>query len=208
MLGITRDISEHKRYLAMQDEAKAQLEAQLEEISELQTLLKEQAIHDPLTGLYNRRFLDETLPRELARAKREGYALSLVMIDLDLFKQVNDRYGHAAGDEVLRALSEILTRTARESDIICRYGGEEFLIALPGMSVDLARQKVEEWRLELSATPVVYAGNSIRLTLSAGVAGLPENGEDVATLLVRADEALYRSKKEGRNRVSCFELTA
>ena len=185
-------------------DAHRDLELQLAKISELQTRLQEQVIRDPLTGLYNRRYLDETLPRELSRAKREGYPLAMVMLDLDHFKQVNDTYGHAAGDEVLKALSSVLRQGARESDIICRYGGEEFLIALPRMSLEQAQQRVEAWRLEFSQTDIRHGDLSFSITLSAGIAGFPDHGADVDTLLSRADEALYRAKDEGRNRVACF----
>lgn len=184
--------------------SRRQLAEQLTEISALQTRLQEEVIRDPLTGLYNRRYLTETLPRELSRAKREDYPLALIMIDLDHFKRVNDSYGHAAGDEVLKNLSAILGNGAREGDIVCRYGGEEFLVALPGMSLDLALQRVEAWRLEFAATTVRQGSLKIDVTLSAGIAGFPEHGTDIDTLLLRADEALYRAKKEGRNRVSCF----
>lgn len=205
LLGITRDVSERKRYEAKQEEATRQLESQLAEISELQTRLQEQVIRDPLTGLYNRRYLNETLPRELSRAKRDGYSLALIMIDLDHFKQVNDTYGHAAGDEVLKHLSSILGEGAREGDIICRYGGEEFLVALPGMSPDLARRRMEKWRLEFSEKSVRIGDLIVSVTLSAGIAGFPDHGMDLDTLLLHADEALYRSKNAGRNRVRCFE---
>ena len=205
LLAVTRDVTERKRYEATREATKRQLEAQLAEISELQQRLQQQVIRDPLTGLYNRRFLDETLPRELARAKRETYPLALVMVDLDHFKRVNDRHGHAAGDEVLKSLAGILGRGARESDIICRYGGEEFLIALPRMSPEQARQRVEAWRRALSEQPVRHGPLAISLTLSAGIAGFPDHGSDLLTLLSCADAALYRAKEAGRNRVSCFE---
>jgi len=203
-----RDITERKKNEAIRDETKRQLESQLAEISALQLRLQEQVIRDPLTGLYNRRFLDETLPRELQRAKREGYPLALIMIDLDHFKRVNDTYGHATGDKVLKSLATILGNCARESDLTCRYGGEEFLVALPRVLPGLARQRAEEWRLELSGTPLKHGDLMIKPTLSAGVAGFPDDGVDIDTLLSRADEALYRSKAEGRNRVTCFEAMA
>ncbi len=202
---IARDITERKQFEAAQQIAKWQLEAQLAKISGLQVLLQEQAIHDPLTGLFNRRYLNETLPRELSRAKREDQLLTLVMLDLDHFKAVNDTYGHAAGDEVLRTMSGILTHGARESDTVCRYGGEEFLVVLPGISPAQAMQRVSEWQLCLARTPTVLGAFSIHVTLSAGVAGFPYHGADADTLATRADAALYRSKAAGRNRVTCFE---
>lgn len=206
--GFFQDITERRQHEAIQDETKRQLELQLAEISQLQRRLQEQVIRDSLTGLHNRRFLDETLPQELVRAKRDGYSLALIMIDLDKFKRVNDTYGHAAGDEVLKVLSAILRRTARESDVICRYGGEEFLVSLPRISPDLALRRANEWRLELSRTPVRHGDLMINVTFSAGVAVFPDHGIDIDTLLSRADQALYRSKEAGRNRVSCFSVTA
>lgn len=174
-------------------------------VASLQQLLQEQAIRDPLTGLYNRRYIQETLPRDLSRAKREGYPLALVLLDLDHFKLVNDTYGHAAGDEVLRTVSAILMQGARESDMICRYGGEEFLIALPGMSPDQALKRVQAWSLELAKTDTHVGDATVNVTLSAGIAVYPMHGADTDTLVARADEALYRSKDQGRNRVICCD---
>lgn len=207
---IHRNITERRQLEVRQEVAKKQLEAQLTEISALQTLLQDQAIRDSLTGLHNRRYLDETLSRDLSQAKRGGYPLTVVMVDLDFFKRVNDTYGHAAGDEVIKALAEILQADARESDLICRYGGEEFLISLPKMSIVHALQRVEKWRLKFAETEVRYGEFFIQSTLSAGVAGYPDHGTDAATLTAHADEALYSSKHEGRNRVTCFvpEATA
>lgn len=174
-------------------------------VAALQRLLLEQAIRDPLTGLYNRRYVQETLPRDLSRARREGHPLALVLLDLDHFKRVNDSYGHAAGDEVLKTVSAILMQGARESDMICRYGGEEFLIALPGMSPEQALQRVQAWRLELAQTHTKVGDAIVNVTLSAGIAAYPMHGADTDTLVARADEALYRSKAQGRNRVTCWD---
>ena len=205
LLSVTRDVTERKLSSALQDQTRSQLEAQFAEISALQQQLNEQVMRDPLTGLHNRRFLDEALPRELARAKREAYSLAFIMLDLDHFKAVNDSYGHAVGDKVLQMLSTILESSARESDIICRYGGEEFLVALPNMSLERALQRAEQWRLALSTTPIQQGDATIRLTFSAGVAAFPDHGVDVNTLVSCADQAMYRSKNEGRNRITCFE---
>lgn len=205
---IHRDITERKQWEARQKVAKKQLKLQLAEISTLKNLLQEQAIRDPLTGLYNRRYLDETLSRDLSLAKRDGYPLTLVMLDLDHFKHVNDTYGHAAGDEVLKAVATILLEGARESDMICRYGGEEFLISLPGMSTEHALQRVETWRTKFAETPIHFGEFCIHLTLSAGIAGFPEHGSDADVLKSRADEAMYSSKHHGRNRVTCFASEA
>jgi diguanylate cyclase (GGDEF)-like protein len=194
LLRLLRKTEKHRRLL----------EAQLAKISSLQALLQEQAIRDPLTGLFNRRYLDETLVRDLSRAKREGHTLALVLLDLDGFKRINDTYGHPAGDQVLKTLSALLRQGARQSDTICRFGGEEFLVVLPNMSLDQARLKVDAWRLELGQTPIPWGDASFQVTFSAGLAVYPQHGADSGALVACADAALYRAKQAGRNRVlSC-----
>lgn len=181
-----------------------ELQAQIIEIRQLHTQLQEQAMRDSLTGLYNRRYLDETLERELARAKRESYPLSLMMIDLDHFKKVNDTYGHQAGDEVLKFFSGMLNERARAEDILCRYGGEEFLLLLPKMPLDVACERAEQWRADFAARSVVAGGQHIRTTLSVGIAAYPDHGATPDQLTQSADLALYLAKKDGRNRVVVF----
>ena len=161
-------------------------------------------MHDPLTGIYNRRYLDETLPRELSRAKRDAAAVAVIMLDLDHFKRVNDEFSHAAGDEVLKLLAKLLKNGSRESDMICRYGGEEFVVIMPNMSAELALERVESWRRELQGTTVRFGDFNIQVTLSAGIADYPAHGDTPGLLLARADEALYRAKHEGRNRISVY----
>jgi diguanylate cyclase (GGDEF)-like protein len=139
-------------------------------------------------------------------AKCLSYPLALVLIDLDYFKSVNDTYGHAAGDEVLKTVSAIFIQSARESDIVCRYGGEEFLIALPRMSPAQALLRVQEWRIELAQTDIHVGDAILKVTLSAGIAVYPMHGADTDTLVARADEALYRSKDLGRNCVVCCDV--
>lgn len=180
-----------------------QAEKDGQRVADLQLLLQEQAVRDPLTSLYNRRYMQESLPRDLSRNKRDGHPLALIMLDLDHFKSVNDTYGHAVGDEVLKTMSAILMRGARESDMICRYGGEEFLIALPSMSPDQALKRVQAWRLELAQTETRVGDAVVTVTFSAGIAVFPMHGGDIATLVARADEALYQSKDQGRDRVIC-----
>lgn len=177
------------------------LKQQLEEINGLQSQLREQAYRDPLTGLYNRRYFDPSLLRELARCAREGQPLSLVMIDLDHFKQINDGYGHQAGDEVLRVLSRLLQQQVRASDIACRFGGEEFLVLLPSATPQVAGERVDEWRRAFAACAVKSGEREVHATLSAGVAGFPVHALTPEELLRRADAALYRAKTSGRNRV-------
>jgi diguanylate cyclase (GGDEF)-like protein/PAS domain S-box-containing protein len=199
--GIMRDIDERKQYEKKLEEANCLLEGQLREIVELQTRLKDQTVRDPLTGLHNRRYMEETLPREMARAKREAYPLALIMVDLDHFKRINDTYGHATGDAVLKAMASILLNGAREGDIICRYGGEEFLVVLPNMSTEQAMARASAWQVTLRQSPVQHGTFLVASTLSAGIATYPGNSSDIETLLRLADDALYRAKANGRDRV-------
>ena len=164
--------------------------------------LLEQTIRDPLTGLFNRRYLDESLDRELARAKRDNVPLSLLMIDLDHFKRLNDTHGHQAGDEVLRHLGELIRHGARRADLPCRYGGEEFLLVLPNVPSDIAADRAEKWRLAFEQEKIIF-GDSLVLsaTFSAGVATYPDHGDNCQSLIRAADQALYNAKHSGRNRV-------
>ena len=203
--GIMRDIEDRKRDQARLQEVNQRLSAQIAEITELQARLKEQAFRDSLTGLHNRRYLDETLPRELSRAKREGYPLALIMIDLDHFKRVNDTFGHAAGDTVIVGLAKLLGKGARDSDIICRYGGEEFVVVLPMMNLGAAQHRAQAWCDTLCNTAQVHGEFRISITLSAGVSAFPDHGADADTLLNRADAALYRAKDGGRNQIQAAE---
>lgn len=199
---VFEDVTERKGLQKMQAANIQKLEQQYQEILKLQEQLMLQVLRDPLTGLHNRRFMDEALLKEFARAKREQYALSLIMLDLDFFKHVNDTYGHAVGDQVLVTLSEHLKAHARESDIVCRYGGEEFLIAMPRMTPEQAFKKIDSLRQIIAQTPVMYGNIPILVTISAGVASFPEHGDDIDALLRLADNAMYRSKHDGRNRVT------
>ena len=177
---------------------------QRDELMANRTALQELATHDPLTGLYNRRFLDATVAREFARSQRDGAPLAVIMLDLDHFKQVNDDYSHAAGDEVLKTLAELLKKGLRESDMICRYGGEEFIAIMPKMAIEQALERVESWRKQMEETLVVYGEFTIHITLSAGIAMFPDHGINPVEVFRHADEMLYKSKREGRNRISVF----
>lgn len=201
ILGISRNVSERKRAERALLESNHTLQAQLEEIRRLQSALQEQAVRDGLTGLYNRRYLDEMLEREVSRARREGIALSLVMIDIDHFKRINDTYGHQAGDEVLRMLAATLQADIRTEDMACRYGGEEFLILLPNMSLASAMGRAEIWRRAIAALSLVHGNFHINFSISLGVAAYPEHGKTPDDLTRCADQALYRAKRDGRNRV-------
>lgn len=162
-----------------------------------------QAIRDPLTGLFNRRYLEESLEREIAKSKRHKTPLGLIMLDIDHFKVFNDTYGHLAGDVVLTNLSDVLVTYSRREDIACRYGGEEFVLVLPGTSVGVAKHRAEELRnIVESRKSVKYEKEKLpSVTISLGVAVLPEHGTSREKLLAVADEALYSAKNAGRNKV-------
>lgn len=168
----------------------------------LRETLRLQAIQDPLTGLYNRRYLEESMVREVSRLKRRGHTLGVIMADLDHFKQVNDTYGHEAGDEVLRAFGDFLRHNTRGEDIACRYGGEEFAIILMNASMETARAKAEELRQGVRNIAVKHDGKDLRFTVSIGVAVFPDDGDTLESALQAADAALYRAKQGGRDRVS------
>jgi diguanylate cyclase (GGDEF)-like protein/PAS domain S-box-containing protein len=196
-----REITARKQVELELRKANQRLKDQLAEIEMLQEQLCEQVTRDPLTGLFNRRYLQETLERELARADREGSCLSVIMIDIDHFKDFNDTYGHMAGDLVLRALADLLQYSSRAGDIACRYGGEEFLVVFPWASLQDAGQRADQIRQKFQDQPVVYSELQLTVTLSAGVAGFPQHGDNVDEILRAADRALYQAKRAGRNRV-------
>lgn len=202
--GICRDISQRKALQAELEQSRQALEVQLQAIASQHSELREKANRDPLTGAHNRRYLDEALPRELARAALGRYPVALIMVDLDHFKDINDSYSHLAGDAVLKALTQLLTRGARESDIVCRYGGEEFVLVMPRLSADLALPRMDALRLELQGLRIPHGDTEIAITFSAGIAVFPEHGTQMDMLIARADEMLYRAKREGRNRVRLY----
>jgi len=168
----------------------------------LQEALRRQSIRDPLTGMFNRRYMEESLQRELKRAARDRQAVALLMLDIDHFKHFNDTYGHQAGDMMLRALGEFLLKRTRGEDIACRYGGEEFVVILAGMTVADALTRADSLRESAKHLAVPYAGQVLgKITLSMGVAAFPTHGDTPEGLLHAADRALYRAKGEGRDRV-------
>jgi len=168
----------------------------------LRDTLRHQSIRDPLTGLYNRRYLEETLDRELRRAERAGQSLGVLMFDIDLFKQFNDTFGHEAGDVMLREVGRLLRDRFRREDIVCRYGGEEFVIVLPSATLDETINRARELEDAVRWLDVRHRGRSLgAVTLSLGVAVFPDHGQTIESLLRAADAALYRAKQTGRARV-------
>jgi diguanylate cyclase (GGDEF)-like protein/PAS domain S-box-containing protein len=168
----------------------------------LREALRTQSTRDALTGLYNRRYLEEMLDREIRRAVRAGHPLGILMLDLDHFKSFNDTYGHDAGDTVLREAAAFLTRSIRIEDFACRFGGEEFVIILPTADLQASQARAERIRSKIRELAVLHQGNSLgKITVSVGVAGLPMHGTSPKELLNAADAALYRAKREGRDRV-------
>lgn len=172
----------------------------------LREALRNQSIRDPLTGLFNRRFLEETLEREIRRAVRSEQTLGLLMLDLDHFKKFNDTYGHEAGDTVLRETASFLVKSVRAEDIVCRFGGEEFVVILPLANLQATAARAERIRSRLRELTVLHQGQSLgMITASVGLAALPIHGTSRGSLLAAADAALYRAKREGRDRVVMAE---
>jgi len=171
-----------------------------EELVKSEALLREQSMRDSLTGLFNRRYMEETLKRELLRASRKKLSLGIIMLDVDEFKRFNDTYGHATGDEILRELGSLLLGHFRGDDIPCRYGGDEFIIVLPGASREMTQQRAE--RVGEQSNHLKIEGKTLEaVTFSMGVAVFPENGTTKSAILRAVDAALYRAKHEGRGRV-------
>jgi diguanylate cyclase (GGDEF)-like protein/PAS domain S-box-containing protein len=197
-LSVYVDITKRRQQEESLRDAHALLQAQMEE-------LREQSIRDPLTHLYNRRYLHETTPREVARSLRDGYDLAILMIDIDYFKQINDRYGHLAGDVALQAVAQMIQSNLRASDIACRYGGEEILCLLTDTTMETALRRAEDLRLAVASHQIIPAFADARVTISVGVAVYPSGSHSIADVIWAADQALYRAKSDGRN---CVRLAA
>jgi len=198
----TRDITDRKQAEELLLAAHSQLQAHLAEIEKLQIELREQAIRDPLTGLYNRRYLFESLSREVPRAIREGYPISIILLDIDHFKIINDTFGHDAGDKALRVLATQLKTLSRAEDIICRYGGDEHLIVMHNTTADKALERADQLRKAIARKRLSHTGKAFKFTGSFGVAVFPVDGATIEEVISAADHALYQSKKTGRNRVT------
>jgi diguanylate cyclase (GGDEF)-like protein len=169
---------------------------------QLREQLRELSIRDPLTGLLNRRHMEESLLRELSRAARTKQPLSVVMLDIDHFKSFNDTFGHEAGDHVLKEVGQVLQKNVRDSDIACRFGGEEFTLILPEADCDTALEIGERVRKAVKGLQLTLGRQHLgRITISAGISVFPVDGDTLQQLLSISDQALYEAKEKGRDRV-------
>ena len=203
-IAVTRDITNRKQASEQLARANGQLQKQIQEIEMLQESLREQAIRDPLTDLFNRRYMKEATVQEHARAIREEYPYSLIMIDMDKLKDINDTYGHAAGDLAIRTLAKQIKKNTRIEDTACRYGGDEFLILLHDTPTEVANDRVESWRINLLENPLLLQGQPVTVTFTAGIATFPMHGQSLDEILHHADQALYHAKATGGNCVLMF----
>lgn len=195
------EIIERRRAQESLQETNQQLQNELTRAEAVQEQLREQAIRDALTGLFNRRHLDSIFKQKLARAQRKSTPLSVIMLDIDHFKKFNDTYGHPLGDTLLQCLGKLLRTQTRASDIACRYGGEEFVLLMPDANVEIASRRAEELRLAFEQTYVSFEGEMLHATISLGIAMYPIHGNSPEELIIQADQALYAAKAAGRNQV-------
>lgn len=198
-IAVTRDITERKRSEVQLNEMNERLRLQLVEIEKLQAILHEQAIQDPLTGLYNRRFMEEALKQELARAKRGNQPFTVVMMDMDNLKTLNDKYGHAVGDIALKSLSKLLKEKTRAEDIACRFGGDEFLVILHNTDEEIASTRLKEWSNRAKEIEIVHEGIHLPVSFSAGVATYP-NYKSIEEIIRAADQAMYEVKAKKKQK--------
>jgi diguanylate cyclase (GGDEF)-like protein/PAS domain S-box-containing protein len=203
-VAMQEDITERKHAEGELLVMNTRLQVQLAEIEQLHDQLREESIRDSLTRLFNRRFMEEVLDREVSRADRDPAPISVVMMDVDLFKSINDTYGHQAGDTVLQTLGSLLLENTRISDIACRYGGDEMVVVMPGATCEAAISRAEEWRVAFSMMEFTFGNARVHTTLSLGVASFPDHARSPNELLIAADKALYRAKNK-RNSVELYD---
>lgn len=185
-------------------QANANLLARLNDIQTLQSQLQAHANSDPLSGLYNRRYLESTFDREQARCRREGKPLTLMMLDIDHFKVINDRYGHLIGDDVVRQVGSLMQACSRKEDVPCRFTSEEFVLLMPNISPEKALERGEQMRTEFEGIAVPLDLGEVRATVSIGIAALPEHLINLEELIRRAQRALAAAKRRGRNGVLVY----
>jgi diguanylate cyclase (GGDEF)-like protein/PAS domain S-box-containing protein len=206
LLTSVLDITERKRNDKLLEDVNEQLRIRLKEIEQLHEELREQAIRDPLTGLYNRRYMQDVFKQEFSRARRENYPISVIMLDMDGLKSLNDTLGHQIGDRALQALAFQLHNMTRKEDIVCRYGGDEFTVILSKTFPKDAVKRVDEWRISLNKHPLEVEGEkSVLIKFTAGIASFPTHGTSMEEIINYADVALYRAKARGRNCTAVFE---
>ena len=205
-LFIHRNITKYKEIEQQLHDANLKLQAQVDELNDLHTQLREQAMRDPLTQLYNRRYLNEIFPREIARALRGEYALGVLMIDIDHFKNINDEHGHLVGDEALQAIANLIVAHLRKSDIVCRYGGEELVCLLPNTTQDQVSERAGQLCAAIANLVISSSCPTVRVTASIGTAIFPTHGNDMIAVLNAVDNALYDAKQAGRNCVRASRM--
>ncbi|MPM70380.1 hypothetical protein SDC9_117335 [bioreactor metagenome] len=198
-LLILRDISDRKNAEINLQQANEELVHQIHEINRLQKMLENQATHDSLTGLFNRHLMDEVLASLIAQTERNKSALSIIVLDIDHFKEINDTFGHQMGDNFLREYGKCIQSAIRKGDFACRFGGDEFLIAFPNMETAQALKRANELRLILHEIELVSEQEQVRTTVSLGVATYPHHGDSIAQVINAADQAMYSAKEKGRN---------
>lgn len=194
-----RDITDRKNAEQALQAANKELRVRIREIEKLHIELREQALRDPLTGLYNRRYLADAMERELARVKRERRSMSVIIMDIDHFKKINDRYGHQVGDQFLIGIAKLIAGYARTSDIACRYGGEEFLLVMPGATLTIALKRAGNICKQVSEMRIPVGKKNLQVTMSLGVATYPKHGKGAEEIVIKADNAMYKAKRAGRN---------
>jgi diguanylate cyclase (GGDEF)-like protein len=199
-LLLLRDEAELVRAQQEVETANQALRDQLETITKLHIELEQLAVRDPLTGLLNRRYMEEMLEREIARGCREGYCVRVALLDVDSFKSVNDTLGHGVGDRLLASVGEILLTQTRVSDACFRYGGDEFLVVMPNITAEDAARRAQEWRTSCSLLRPSGDEQGRVVTMSIGIATAPQDGTDAAALGAAVDAALYLAKRSGRDR--------
>jgi diguanylate cyclase (GGDEF)-like protein/PAS domain S-box-containing protein len=205
-LVMLQDVSERRSTEDTLKAAYAEMEVLVaQRTAELQAAnqrLSNEAVSDPLTGLYNRRYLADFVERELSRTRRSGNRMVFVIIDIDHFKRINDTFGHDAGDHVLREVSAYLRAQIRQEDLAFRYGGEEFLLVLPTAGAEAVRGRIEQVRERIARRKIEHDNRDLgTVTFSLGVAVFPDHGDTADAVIASADDALYRAKEGGRNRV-------